>query len=201
MFGWTAEQINERARHELELFDRLRQMLLQGGLVQRYADLFELIQAATDDLVRHRARIAEKQQEAEARRQVWEPDSAIRNYLAMLETLVNYRSWLVAHPDGPLWFPGFTKWEEESGSAQVARAAEAFGVRRFVAGHVPQQGGRIRARFSNRVFLIDTGVQSQVYPGGRASALEIAGGRITAIYPDERVVLAEPPAPRPASLD
>lgn len=200
MLGWPLEQINERARQELELFDRLRRMLLQGGLVQRYAELPELMQAAADDLARHRARIAEKQKEAEVRGQAWEPDGAIRNYMAMLETLVNYRTWLVAHPDGPLWFRGFAEWEEESGSAQVARAAEAFGVRRFVAGHVPQPGGRIRGRFNNRVFLIDTGMLARVVSGGRPSALEITGGRVTAIYPDQRVVLVESPAPRQASL-
>jgi hypothetical protein len=34
------------------------------------------------------------------------------------------------------------------------------------------------------VFLIDTGMLSSVYEGGRSSALVISNGTFTAIYPD-----------------
>jgi hypothetical protein len=40
------------------------------------------------------------------------------------------------------------------------------------------------------VFLIDTGMLSSFYKGGRPSALEIEGGRITAIYTGERETLS-----------
>ncbi|HET7216419.1 MAG TPA: hypothetical protein VFJ02_00160, partial [Vicinamibacterales bacterium] len=49
--------------------------------------------------------------------------------------------------------------------------------------------GRIRVRFGNRMFLIDTGMLSSYFKDGRASALELQGDRITAIYPDSREVL------------
>jgi len=45
------------------------------------------------------------------------------------------------------------------------------------------------------VFLIDTGMLSSYYPGGRASALEICGdGRFTADYMDQQTVLVGPGA-------
>ena len=44
--------------------------------------------------------------------------------------------------------------------------------------------GRIRDRFDGRVFFIDTGMLSTVYERGRASALEISGGRLRALYLD-----------------
>jgi hypothetical protein len=43
------------------------------------------------------------------------------------------------------------------------------------------------------VFLIDTGMLSSHYTGGRSSALEISGETITAIYTDGREVLASLP--------
>ncbi len=49
----------------------------------------------------------------------------------------------------------------------------------------------IRVRFKNRVFLIDTGMLSSYYTGGRPSALEIDGGVFTAIYLDHREVLVD----------
>jgi len=61
-----------------------------------------------------------------------------------------------------------------------------------------QKGGRIRPRFGNKVFLIDTGMLSSYYPGGRASALEICGDtRFTAEYMDQQTVLIDPAGSTP----
>jgi hypothetical protein len=62
---------------------------------------------------------------------------------------------------------------------------------RFVTGHTPQlPEGRITARFNRRIFLIDTGMLSTFFKGGRASALEVQDGRVTALYADTKDVLA-----------
>jgi hypothetical protein len=60
-------------------------------------------------------------------------------------------------------------------------------------GHTVQKGGRIRTRFGDKVFLIDTGMLSSYYPGGRASALEICGDakKIIAVYQDQQAVLVD----------
>lgn len=191
----SLEQINQRIRHELDRFDRLRRLLVQGDLVPPDAGLPEMVEAAQAELARHRTRIAQQQKEAEARGLFWEPDAAVLQYLAALESLVDHTNWLLLHPEGPLRFRGFAEWDETAGAAQIALVAEAFQVRRFVAGHAPHPDGRIHPRFGQRVFLLASPAD------GRAAALEISSGRVTAIYPGERVVLAEPvSASLPASV-
>ncbi len=50
----------------------------------------------------------------------------------------------------------------------------------------------MRPRFGNKVFLIDTGMLSSYYPGGRPSALEICGdAKFVAVYLDQQIVLLD----------
>jgi len=49
-------------------------------------------------------------------------------------------------------------------------------------GHTPQAGGQIGQRFDGKVYLIDTGMLSSYFPGGRASALNIQNGKVSFIY-------------------
>jgi hypothetical protein len=63
---------------------------------------------------------------------------------------------------------------------------------RFVVGHTMTSGFRVVARFSSRVFLIDTGMLSSYYQGGRASALEIRNGNYSVVTQDGRQVLFDP---------
>ena len=63
-----------------------------------------------------------------------------------------------------------------------------------------QRAAHIRSRFGGRVFLIDTGMLSTFWQGGRASALEIrAGGKFTAQYQDGQEVLREEKSPESAA--
>ena len=79
---------------------------------------------------------------------------------------------------------------DEATTERVAELLETYGARRFVVGHSVQKR-EIQPRFGGRVLLIDTGMLASVY-GGRPSALEIAGGRFTAIYEEgERRSLPE----------
>jgi hypothetical protein len=96
------------------------------------------------------------------------------------------------HEQGPLWFRGFAEWPDED-RAKVEALLQRFEADRFVTGHTPIVKG-ITSRFDHRVFLIDTGMLSTRYTGGRASALEIAGDTVTAIYQDGREVLTQPVA-------
>jgi hypothetical protein len=112
-----------------------------------------------------------------------------RQRLQTLETFAGFQGWLAVNPDGPLWFRGYSQWSDSEGTEQIAALVKAYGDVRFVVGHTVQAGGRIRSRFDGRVFLIDTGMLSSFFPGGRPSALEITEGRFTAIYTDERTVL------------
>ena len=85
-----------------------------------------------------------------------------------------------------MWFRGFAQWSEEEGAENLPDLLGAFHVKHFVVGHTPQLPGRIGMRFEGKVFLIDTGMLSNYYRGGGASALEIQDGEFTAIYLNSR---------------
>jgi hypothetical protein len=95
-----------------------------------------------------------------------------------------------------LWFRGYDQWPDDEGTAQLGKVLEAYDAAHIAVGHTVQKGGRIRPRFDGKVFLIDTGMLSSYYPGGRASALEICGDKkFTAVYMDQQVVLLDTAAP------
>lgn len=101
--------------------------------------------------------------------------------------------------DGPLWYRGLAREPEETFAPEVEKIVDAVRAQAIVVGHTVSETGRIRSRFAGRVVQIDTGMLSAVYKGGRASALEIAGDRWTAIYEDGRQPLVTPARPTAAS--
>ena len=91
---------------------------------------------------------------------------------------------------GPLWYRELALQEESAFAAQVDAVLSAFGARAMVIGHTAAADGRITPRFGGRVFQIDTGMLgTPFWANGRPSALEIRGGRFTAIYTDRREVI------------
>ena len=86
-------------------------------------------------------------------------------------------------PDGALWFRGLATWMEEDDTLLRA-LTDKLQVRRIVAGHSTALDGHIKNRFDGRVFLIDTGMLSSHYEGGRPSALVLDGDRAVALYLD-----------------
>ena len=108
----------------------------------------------------------------------------------MLLPLTEVGASSLLHPEGPLWFRGFSAWTEDEGAPRMAALLQKFRVKRFVTGHTPQPAGRITRRFGGALFLIDTGMLGgKFYPNGRASALEIVGDTVKAIYEDGVVPL------------
>jgi hypothetical protein len=89
-----------------------------------------------------------------------------------------------------MWFRGLSRMPLEETDAEVTTLLQRLNVARPVIAHTPQLPGRITAHFDGRVVVIDTGMLATYFKGGRASALEIAGGRITAIYEDGAEVLS-----------
>jgi hypothetical protein len=96
--------------------------------------------------------------------------------------------WVVVHPEGALWYRGLAMLPDDPGGGPFAALLQRYGAKRFVTGHTPQQDRKINARFGGRAVLIDTGMLTSYYKG-RASALEIVGDKLTAIYEDGRVPL------------
>lgn len=96
---------------------------------------------------------------------------------------------------GPLWYRGLAE-DAEAGVAPppVDAILQTIGARAIVIGHTVARGFRIRTRFDGRVVQIDTGMLGGAsYPGGVASALEILGDTLTAIYENGRESLGSLP--------
>lgn len=86
------------------------------------------------------------------------------------------------HPNGILWFRGYSTWTDAEGGPKITALLRRYRVKRLVTGHTVQRDG-IRERFNGGLYLIDTGLLGgRYYPAGRASALEIAGATVTPIY-------------------
>lgn len=98
-----------------------------------------------------------------------------------VETLIDFPNSILVHNQGPLWFRGYAKWDDEQGRTALPPILESLGARHIVVGHTPQHSHDIVPRFDDSIFLIDTGMLTNYYEG-RASALEIQGGAFRALY-------------------
>ncbi len=173
------DTINGHVRDELKSFDEAKQFLLDKNVILPFFNLQEVTAAVQAEITAERKSQVPVDPQGQAR----------------LVQFLGYGEWLSVRVDGPLWFRGYDKWTEEEGMAQIGKILEAYEAAHIAVGHTVQKGGTIRSRFGNRVFLIDTGMLSSYYPGGRASALEICGdAKFTAEYVDQQVVLIDPAA-------
>jgi hypothetical protein len=171
------DAINSAIRDEIKQFDSDKKYMIDEGLILPFFSLQEITAVVQAEITAERKSRVAFNQERQAR---------------LLEFLKN-PDWLSRREDGPLWFRGYDQWSEEDGTAQIGKILEAYKVAHIVVAHTVQKTGRIRARFGAKVFLIDTGMLSSYYVGGRASALEIRdSAKFTADYMDEQVVLLAP---------
>ncbi|WNG44404.1 metallophosphatase [Archangium minus] len=100
------------------------------------------------------------------------------------------------NPQGPLWFRGYALGEEESAAPALEAVLQRFGAKRMVMGHTTDRDGKIRMRCGGKAVFIDTGLSTGY--GHHLAALEIRGGKLTALYKDGREELV---APTPVSGD
>ena len=169
--------INARVHEEISTFDSCKQYLVDQGLILPFFTLQEVVSVLQAEI------------SAEQKSRV-PTNPEIR---AKISQLLQFPDWASVRTDGPLWFRGYDQWSDEEGNAQLVKILQAFKADHFVTGHTVQKQGRVRERFGGKVFLIDTGMLSSYYPGGRASALEIENKvKFTAEYMDQKTVLLEP---------
>jgi hypothetical protein len=183
----SVDAANTQARREMSRWDRMRNALVSRDLALPWFTFEELVQAARVELDRA---IVEAMREEGLPPGMEVPPSVTRHPLVELPQI---GTWSILDPQGPLWFRGFATWSSEIGAVQLDQLQRRLGPVRFVVGHTVVRTARITPRFDGRVFLIDTGMLQTHYKG-RASALEIMGGRHTAIYMGEREALLETPA-------
>ena len=100
---------------------------------------------------------------------------------------------LSSSPTGPLWDRSLAFEPEPEHAPFVDSMLKQLDARAIVIGHTPVVGNGIAMRFDGRVIQIDTGMlDGERFPGGEPSALEMQGGRFTAIYVDRRELLEAP---------
>lgn len=171
------DAINSGIRDEISAFDSYKQSMLDERLILPFFTLQEITAVVQAQI------IAEKKSRVPSN-----PDLQAKRL-----QFLRFPDWLSVRADGPLWFRGYDQWSEEEGTSQVDKILQSFNANHLVTGHTVQKGGSIRSRFDGKVFLIDTGMLSSYYPGGRASALEIQNHvKFTAEYMDQQKVLLEP---------
>jgi calcineurin-like phosphoesterase family protein len=168
------DAINKRIHGEIQAFDAAKEYLQNEDLILPIFNWQEVDSVLQAEVIAERKSRVPANDQRQAR---------------ILEFLKR-GDWLSVRVDGPLWFRGYDQWSEQEGAPQVNKVLEAYRATHLVVGHTVQRGGRIRPRFDDKVFLIDTGMLTSYYPGGRASALEICGdAKFVAVYPDQRVAL------------
>jgi hypothetical protein len=176
--------MNNRIHDEIKAFDASKEYLQNEKVILPFFNLQEINNVLQAELIaelKSRVLINEERQ-------------------AKIKEFLRHEDWFSVRVDGPLWFRGYDQWSEEEGAPKVGKLLEGYKATRLVVGHTVQKSGRIRPRFGNKVFLIDTGMLSSYYPGGRASALEICGdAKFVAVYLDQQVVLLDSNGSSPQS--
>jgi hypothetical protein len=171
----SIEQMNSQVREEIENFDKTVQELVARKIILPFFTIQEIAVAVQGELLG--GSTAETPPDAE--------------FHSKLVRLLDFNNWFCMRDEGPLWFRGYDEWSEETGEPQILKVLAAYNAEHVVVAHTVQKPTRIRSRFGGKVFLIDTGMLSTYWPGGRASALDIRVGRFTADYLDGQEVLLE----------
>lgn len=97
---------------------------------------------------------------------------------------------IVMDEDGPLWYRGLAKAEEQAIAEDVDRTLELQGAKRIVIGHTPTDGA-IMPRFGGKVLLIDVGLSA--YYGSRLACLLIENNKAYAIHRGKRLRIPSDP--------
>ena len=181
----NVEALNDRARDEIERFDRHRRHLVDAGIILPFSTFEEMFAAVALELRTWIERLSPDQRQRRRRRSLTRAERALIDVLADLQTI---NSWSIVDPDGPLWFRGLALRPEPEVDFFIGGLLRRFGVARVVVGHSVTPSRRITVRAAGRIFLIDSGMLEDAYRG-RPSALELLDGRITAIYQEERIRL------------
>lgn len=177
------DELNARVRGEIKRLDAFVDRLVSAKLALPFFTLQEILQVAANEIGDANALIAAAQAAGK------EPDRSKLNVPLLLEAqeILKIDTWAVVAAEGALWYRGLATLPDDAAGGPFLPLLQRYGAKRFVTGHTPQQNRQINVRFGGRAILIDTGMLS--YYKGRASALQIEGDALTAIYEDGRTPL------------
>ena len=181
----SIEDLNKQVAREIRTFDEYRKHLVDRAVILPFFTLQETLDAINAEA----KAITAAQAAAKNGEQPQILATLDRRHLEVLSGVGRLGTWALINPNGPLWFRGYATLPSPERAPDIDKLLKKYRARRFVVGHTVLTSMRITPRFDRRIFLIDTGMLSTHYKGGRASALEIDGPRVTAIYQDGRVTL------------
>jgi hypothetical protein len=92
--------------------------------------------------------------------------------------------------DGPLWFRGYLKDDEEKACGELQRALRLLKAKRMVVGHTTQRDGIIKTRCSGSLIAIDTGISAHY--GKNLAVLDLSNDNAIAIYKGKTIDLPDP---------
>jgi hypothetical protein len=189
------DAIDTQVRQELARVDRFLDRAVEAKLALPFLTLTELLEVAAGEIRGVNAVIAKAKETRES------PD--LRGFdielVKQAADLVSIGEWHVLNPNGPLWYRGYAASPEAALREPTAAFFAKNNLTRIVVAHTPSSERRILTRLGGTVVLIDSGMLTSAYKG-RASALEIAGNQLTAIYTDGRVPLEAKPSQAGALL-
>lgn len=180
----SIQDINRKVHAELSDFDSLSKSLADEGTIWPYLTMeesFKLLQ--------------EEYQASQSGSQAFNA-FVVQNITRFLG---EFPKWSIMNPEGPLWYRGLAvKRDDADLKKKLEAMLKSLKAQHIVMGHtvvtekVSSTPYAITSGFDGDVFLIDTGMLT-FYFHGRPSALEIAGGRFTAVYASgDQVVLLNP---------
>jgi hypothetical protein len=168
----SLDDLSRNVRREIEQWDEGVRWLVRENKVAAQPPPVAAMEAARAEIERINALAAE----AKAT-----PDMG--RIAQLLLPVANIGQSSLFAEKGPLWFRGFSMWEEEPARQLIDQLLERHRVKRFVTGHTVQPNGTITERFPGKLFLIDTGMLGRPsFPNGRPSALVIEGDKATPLY-------------------
>ncbi len=184
-----AADADRQVRGEIRRFDRFRERLVSARLALPFFSFDEVLQVAASQV-----RAANAVVEA-AKEKGSQPDFSGFDVEVLRESagVLDMADWAILAEDGPMWYRGYALADEAVLDGPVTALLQRNRVRRIAVGHTPQRDGQMTARLGGRIVLMDTGMLASAYKG-RASALDLRGGRATALYLDGDQALPSPPS-------
>jgi hypothetical protein len=181
--GISQSAINDDVSSQIAEFDNMKSFLVQKGYVEPFFSMSEIMAVVKA--------ILKTAENTDLSPPVLDTIDRLKEIKSFLDRLYTESSMMI--DEGPLWFRGFALWTDEQLISYIPEWLRENHAWRVVVSHTPRQDGRIQARLNESLFLIDTGMLSEFYRGGRPSALEMKNDDVTALYEaGDRVVF--PPA-------
>lgn len=171
------DALNTRARGEVQRMDRFLATLVDAGLAAPWFRLEDTLAVAAAE-VRWANLAVMRAKAAGTPVDLGSADPAIVQEAA---EFLKVGDWALLKGDGPLWYRGWATLDDAAIDVPLDTLLARLGADRLVVGHTVNRDLRIHARLKGRLFLIDTGMLTQVYKGV-PSALELMNGGARAVY-------------------